>query len=561
MQSELTRGPIRNLNSVIDAMDGCKSHLLPTQEDKEDIHLAHQYRLSLPSRPSQSSFRVLALLFFEETSTNPDNGFPSVMSHLPPWVRQQTPDGRHFIVGTNDEPGYMGGAICAERAAMVQLRFLPQFAVTKLVITTDCLDPVAPGMLCREFMAGHSSVPMDLRVVCAGSICMRCRLSDDALYPGAREYIRARHMGTTDLKESGIPPHAECVHGHSEHSLPTLVTALGELYTYPSPYTRLAATQSVALGEAYSESQFSDRDLEGLPPTAKRLLELAILEAKQQLTTSPNGSIHPIQFGAAVMLEDETIVTSHQSSALEYGCTLDAVSQLAPYLQDETCAPVLLVQADQYGIAHAPFAPARSFLSEYGYDECRVLLHHHHPAPLDGDIPNISTHDHPSFDKLCLREVRVCDLAPNAPAWIAETSVGDEDNDENDSKAMTGSKSLLTITTQNDNDSAAGNPGVQGDKSHPWTPGESSFDETSQNNDDGSVVASAGHGDNDRMLPDTLNSITWDIDGGTSDRPPVSLGVEFLQVSTEMTFDTTIAAAEDGDLIPVANPLSQGQLS
>jgi hypothetical protein len=118
----------------------------------------------------------------------------------------------------------------------------------------------------------------------------------------------------------------------------------------------------------------------------------------------------------------------------------------------------------------------------------------------------------------------------------------------------------LSKTTQNDDDSAASNPGVQRDKSPPWTPGESSFDETSHNNDDGSVFASAGHCDDDRMLPDTLNSITRDIDDGLS-RPPVSLGVEFLQVSTEMTFETTIAAAEDGNLIPIANPLSQGQLS
>jgi hypothetical protein len=106
--------------------------------DKDDILLSHRYRLSLTSSPSQSSFRVLALLFFEpevEDAKNPN------VSTLPPWVPQTTPDGRTYIVGTNDEPGYMGGAICAERAAMVQLRFVPKFTITKLVIATDSTEP------------------------------------------------------------------------------------------------------------------------------------------------------------------------------------------------------------------------------------------------------------------------------------------------------------------------------------------------------------------------------------------------------------------------------------
>ena len=49
----------------------------------------------------------------------------------------------------------MGGATCAERAAMVQLRFAPPHKLTKLVIATDSLDAISPGILCREFLAGH----------------------------------------------------------------------------------------------------------------------------------------------------------------------------------------------------------------------------------------------------------------------------------------------------------------------------------------------------------------------------------------------------------------------
>ena len=67
-----------------------------------------------------------------------------------------------------------------------------------------------------------------------------------------------------------------------------------------------------------------------------------------------------------------------------FRCTLDAIGQLASvidkkYLQAEestpTCKPILIVQCDQFGIAHAPFAQGRSFLTERGYGDCKVLIH------------------------------------------------------------------------------------------------------------------------------------------------------------------------------------------
>ncbi|OEU08423.1 hypothetical protein FRACYDRAFT_220875, partial [Fragilariopsis cylindrus CCMP1102] len=154
-----------------------------SSQDSNDANLAHRYRLSLPSSPTQSSFRVLALLFYEEVEKKDTRTNNFSTSHLPPWVKQQVGT-RTFIVGTNDEPGYMGGAICAERAAMVQLRFVPSFRVTKLVIATDCEKvPISPGMLCREFLAGHgASVPWDLPVISTGSQCLRCQQKDDAIF-------------------------------------------------------------------------------------------------------------------------------------------------------------------------------------------------------------------------------------------------------------------------------------------------------------------------------------------------------------------------------------------
>eukprot|EP00980_Cylindrotheca_fusiformis_P002105 scaffold473_cov132-Cylindrotheca_fusiformis.AAC.10 len=359
-----------------------------SREDKEDIQLANELRLSL-SKPSQSSFRVLALLFYSTSSTEEGAKYC-----LPPWVAQKTKTGeRTYIVGTNDEPGFMGGAICAERAAMVQLRFVPSFRITKLVICTDSTEPISPGMLCREFLAGHDSVPWDVRVLCTGCICTKCSKRDEELW-----FVPEGDRGSS-----------HCLDG-SEHVVPRLETTLSALYPYPSPYTRLTSSESVTLGVEYSNSVQLESLRDGLQDddTAKRLLELAILEAR---SNHSDGDTHPIQFGAAVAFADGTIVTSHQSSALEYGCTLDAVSQLVPhFVNDKSMIPVVLVQADQYGIAHTPFAPARSFLSEHGYGDCRVLLH---------DAPDVS-----DIGTWSLRTIPVADLAPTAPTWTTSTDRG-----------------------------------------------------------------------------------------------------------------------------------------
>ena len=378
------------------------------KQDKEDIELSHRYRLSLPSSPSQSSFRVLALLFYkEEDSTQSSSSRNKSNNTLPPWVPRTTNDNRTYIVGTNDEPGYMGGAICAERAAMVQLRFLPNFRITKLVIATDSLEPISPGMLCREFLAGHDSVPWDLPVISTGCICRSCGLRDDVLFSSSTG--------------------GDCSQNQQQHSIPILQTTLRELYPFPSPYTRLTAPKSIVLGESFLSSSSSsssknnesneqwkgdDSSVPRVGEMAKRLLELAILEAKSNIS-----DLHPIQFGAAVAFADGTIVTSHQSSALEYGCTLDAVSRLALSMQQRKHSPpVLLVQTDQYGIAHGPFAPARAFLTEHGFGDCKILLHE---IPLNSDDDETVLFN--SVSEWKLREIRVSDLAPNAPSWTTST--------------------------------------------------------------------------------------------------------------------------------------------
>lgn len=82
-------------------------------------------------------------------------------------------------------------------------------------------------------------------------------------------------------------------------------------------------------------------------------------------------------------------------------CTLDAVGQLASaidkkHLQTEEGAPVikpiLIVQCDQFGIAHAPFAQGRSFLTERGFGDCKVLIHQRRHGKKSGDVESDDSH-------------------------------------------------------------------------------------------------------------------------------------------------------------------------
>ena len=92
-----------------------------------------------------------------------------------------------------------------------------------------------------------------------------------------------------------------------------------------------------------------------------------------------------------MLFNDGTISVSSQKKAAEYGCTLDAVTQLVPFIEQKQkqkesdhskqknnkfpVRPFLLVQVDQFGIAHAPFAKGRAFLTEYGFGDCNILIH------------------------------------------------------------------------------------------------------------------------------------------------------------------------------------------
>merc|ERR1740117_1083053 len=77
------------------------------------------------------------------------------------------------------------------------------------------------------------------------------------------------------------------------------------------------------------------------------------------------------------------------TQSMEYPCSVDAVSKLQVYMEEEVllkgatsengCSshdrPTLLLQIDQFGICHAPFAPARAYLAENGYSGLPIGVH------------------------------------------------------------------------------------------------------------------------------------------------------------------------------------------
>jgi cytidine deaminase len=176
---------------------------------------------------------------------------------LPPSIRPQKTDDwddtRPYVVGTNDEPGaFIGGSICAERAALVQLRFLPNVKVSKIVIVTDHEYPISPGTLCREFMSGHTAVPWDVSIVLAGS---------------------GRRGNAWTVKK----------------------TTLRYLYPHPSPYSRLTASQADELGKIFSAlepGKDSNNKSTLRESDVRRLME----SAREAAHRDTRMGLHPIQY-------------------------------------------------------------------------------------------------------------------------------------------------------------------------------------------------------------------------------------------------------------------------
>ena len=329
------------------------------QDDKYYLQRAHQLRHALV-KPAQSKFRVVAILLLE-------NG--------------------QMIFGANDEaPPTISGSLCAERGAFLQYR-LQQYHETasswpmidKIFIVTDAVLPIPPGLLCREYMYGHPAMTDTVPIV----------------------------MQSAD--ESSEP----------------WISNLQELYPYPSLYMKLSVGQQLEKGPILAKQFRVQEDPVDKQFTKKQIHQ--VTQAAMEATQFDNRDVvHPVRYGAAAMVwqkgnNDWRVVRASQRKALEYGASQDAVAQLlslllnrndakessstssstsstAPLSSSTTTHPILLVQVDQFGLVHPPFAVSRSFLVEH---DC-------------GDVVHVVV---PDQSNNTLITVPASVLAPSAPQW------------------------------------------------------------------------------------------------------------------------------------------------
>ena len=98
----------------------------------------------------------------------------------------------------------------------------------------------------------------------------------------------------------------------------------------------------------------------------------------EETSRDTRDELHPIRYAAGVLYENGDIDVASQNKALEYGNSIDPVTKLVPKFEEKLrigVRPIAVLQCDQFGNLHAPFAPARSYLSEYGFRDLVVLVH------------------------------------------------------------------------------------------------------------------------------------------------------------------------------------------
>mmetsp|Transcript_78429 Transcript_78429/g.199415 ORF Transcript_78429/g.199415 Transcript_78429/m.199415 type:complete len:326 (+) Transcript_78429:80-1057(+) len=244
-------------------------------------------------------------------------------------LRFRRSDGSEGVIeAVNVEPhdANIRGAICAERAAMCKFQRDEEKEGSKIfrvVCVTDSPKPIFPGPLCREYLT---------------SMCA---------------------------------PETEVVVAGSADPFNFFTRPLSDLLPLPSVYSRRNVNEMKVLA----------KELEGKvgPPAGSHLaaaytaaLEKARKQKAQQL-------VFPLVFAAAVHFADGRTYAVSELKAMEYGGTVDAVSLLLPEMlrvkDEEGPTPVCVMQVDQYGVAHAPFASARTLLVEHGFEKVTFVAH------------------------------------------------------------------------------------------------------------------------------------------------------------------------------------------
>jgi len=165
--------------------------------------------------------------------------------------------------------------------------------------------------------------------------------------------------------------------------------SLKELYPHPPIYHGVGRSFLHGMASNFADrmSAVNDREDGDLAACLGGRVGLkqttALYRAVLSLAKTPHSSDanHPLHLAAGVLFSSGEMVTERQFPALEYGCTVDAVTRLSAAMggrvdsdHSKKDQPLLLLIVDQFGICHSPAAEPRSWLTEFAGGQIRAGL-------------------------------------------------------------------------------------------------------------------------------------------------------------------------------------------
>ncbi|GMH69929.1 hypothetical protein TrLO_g14437 [Triparma laevis f. longispina] len=315
------------------------------------LNEANYHRIKSP-KPALSSFNVAATIRYIEARSGAER----------------------TVTGVNSEPCSLSGSICAERAALANLREDDIKEINSVSIVSDSVKPITPGLLCREYMSSRFSRqvldPQKFDVVLAGSkgeevdwdSVIVMKLAE--LFPAVPVHLRGRRVADLDFDE------------------------LRGLICKPC-----------------------------LPEFDEELYEKTLAKAKSKINSAqhPSEQYFRLSFAAGIRFSDEECAVARQYVGLEYGTSVDPIAALAVKIEEKLegeCVIKAVIVVDELGVAVAPFAVGRAFLSELGKEATEgCMVFYHAKGKKDGGEGN----------KFEMKVITLDDLVPGLP----EFDVGD----------------------------------------------------------------------------------------------------------------------------------------
>ena len=331
--------------------------------------------------PSTPTFSLLPPWFTRELPL-PSSPLRRRLSHAPLSPRSDAAGASRTLQGVNTETCILSSCICAERAALAQLRLAPGGWrwVDAVYIAATSPTLVTPGLLCREFLSEFSPAVAARR---------------EALLGGGGGGAGAAALPAVTLPPADPDGDIAIVLFSSDQTLSARYRLL-ELYPYAPLYHGVPHAQLADRGAAFAArcAPVTEGALAALAAGAPHLAPLlhaavALHAAVLALAAKPHDgdALYPVHLAAGALLSTGGVALARQLKGLEYGCSADAVVRLSGRFcvggvgaGEGLGEPLLLLQVDQFGtcLARRDFLGVRSAVF---YDWHFFNLCDHAPAP------------------------------------------------------------------------------------------------------------------------------------------------------------------------------------